>query len=242
MADNKLLPYSQSLFNPATSWNADAPQRLNLSYPSWMTDNAARGIGNVFTPDYTAPGDSMANIVPAYNPVATAQNTDVPSTSSLASPIFPSGIQSENTGGFGGPPGHEASGNFMGDVGGLLSGLGRFAGDAYAGAARALGADDGGAQAAADASAASGPGGAVGGAVDGGYGGSGDHAEQAPSNFHGGILTKNKLVGPDPDGPDDGFASVQSDEGVLTRKALKHYGPGIVNKLNKLMVSKAAFR
>ena len=82
-------------------------------------------------------------------------------------------------------------------------------------------------------------------------GGIGHEAGQASSeagqaalegNAKGGIITRNKLVGPDPKGPDNGFASIETGEGVLTRKALAHYGPGIVNKLNRLAVDKAAFR
>lgn len=67
-------------------------------------------------------------------------------------------------------------------------------------------------------------------------------APDAPSNFHGGIITHNKLTGPDPKGPDEGYASIQTGEGVLTRAAVKHYGKGLVNKLNRLAVSKEALR
>jgi len=59
--------------------------------------------------------------------------------------------------------------------------------------------------------------------------------------FRGGLVTQNRLTGPNPPGPDDGYASLNKGEGVLTAAALKHYGPGIVNKLNKLAVPKGAF-
>jgi hypothetical protein len=59
--------------------------------------------------------------------------------------------------------------------------------------------------------------------------------------YHGGIVTRNKLRGPDPNGPDDGHVAMDLGEGVLTAKAVRHYGPGIVERLNKLQVPKGAF-
>ena len=58
----------------------------------------------------------------------------------------------------------------------------------------------------------------------------------------GGVITRNKLLPPDPIGPDNGYAAVESGEGVITRAALKHYGPGIIGAINKLMVPKAALK
>jgi hypothetical protein len=60
--------------------------------------------------------------------------------------------------------------------------------------------------------------------------------------YRGGIVTANRLQGPDPHGPDDGYVAMDKGEGVLTAKAIKHYGPGIVDRLNKLAVPKGAFR
>jgi hypothetical protein len=62
-----------------------------------------------------------------------------------------------------------------------------------------------------------------------------------PGMYHGGIVTRNKLRGPDPNGPDDGHVAMDLGEGVLTAKAVRHYGPGIVERLNKLQVPKGAF-
>ena len=49
-------------------------------------------------------------------------------------------------------------------------------------------------------------------------------------------------MGPDPAGPDDGYAALNIGEGVLTAAAMKHYGPGLLRKLNKLVIPKAAFK
>ena len=73
--------------------------------------------------------------------------------------------------------------------------------------------------------------------------GGGEAGNGGAENFAaGGVVTRNKLTGPNPPGPDNGYASIQSGEGVLTRAALKHYGPGIVARLNKLLVPKGALR
>ena len=52
------------------------------------------------------------------------------------------------------------------------------------------------------------------------------------------MITRNKLMGPNPDGPDDGYGSLKVGEGVLTVKAMKHYGSAFLAKLNKLAVPK----
>jgi len=220
MASNRLMPYSTSLFNPVMGAN-DAGGGLKLSYPSWMTDNAARGIGNTFTPDYAAPVDTSSQAVAPYGGAVDAPAMDAPAMPAPA-PFNPSqGMDAGNSGNGGRGPGAEATGSLSGDVMGMANGLMNAAG--FGGG---YGADP----------------------VSGGNGygaGSGmgaDASMQGAPNFKGGILTKNKLVGDDPDGPDDGYASVQSGEGVLTRKALKHYGAGIVNKLNKLQVDRAKLR
>jgi len=195
MASNRLMPYSTSLFNPVMGAN-DAGGGLKLSYPSWMTDNAARGIGNTFTPDYAAPVDTSSQAVAPYGGAVDAPAMDAPAMPAPA-PFNPSqGMDAGNSGNGGPAP----VGGYGADP---VSG-----GNGY-GAGSGMGADA---------------------------------SMQGAPNFKGGILTKNKLVGDDPDGPDDGYASVQSGEGVLTRKALKHYGAGIVNKLNKLQVDRAKLR
>lgn len=70
----------------------------------------------------------------------------------------------------------------------------------------------------------------------------GNTAGGAPGLYRGGMVTRNRLSGPDPDGPDDGFAPLKIGEGVLTAAAMRHYGKGIVGRLNKLSVSKSALR
>lgn len=222
MIANSLIPYSSALFNPVTSWTGAEQPDLKLSYPAWMTDNAARGIGNNFTPDYAAP---VASTSPSSPYAAAAASPVLGAAQDVAPPVVPvAGDHGLNgTGEPGNAPGAEATGSFIGDVKGMYNGLS----DLIKGGS--------------DTNPSAGPSIEPGSQGDTGYGGAGDHAEVAP-NFQGGILTRNKLIGPDPSGPDDGFASVQTGEGVLTRKALKHYGPGIVERLNKLMVDKAALR
>ena len=91
---------------------------------------------------------------------------------------------------------------------------------------------------------------AAGGAAADGNGGAGGSSGAAAGGdtsgsgeFHkGGSVTRNRLMGPDPAGPDDGYAALNIGEGVLTAAAMKHYGPGLLRKLNKLVIPKAAFK
>ena len=54
----------------------------------------------------------------------------------------------------------------------------------------------------------------------------------------GGMVTRNRLLGPDPAGPDQGYAALKSGEGVLTARAMKHYGPAFFAGLNRLAIPK----
>lgn len=49
----------------------------------------------------------------------------------------------------------------------------------------------------------------------------------------GGLITRRGLKGPNPPGPDEGYASIQSGEGVLTRKAMADIGPQLLSMLNR---------
>lgn len=80
----------------------------------------------------------------------------------------------------------------------------------------------------------------AGGGMDAG-GGVGGMDGNGGGMYRGGIVTANRLQGPDPRGPDDGYVAMDKGEGVLTAEAVRHYGPGIVARLNKLAVPKKAF-
>jgi hypothetical protein len=83
---------------------------------------------------------------------------------------------------------------------------------------------------------------AVGGDIGGGpQGDFGGQMAGLAGMYRGGIVTPNRLQGHNPPGPDDGLVPMDIGEGVLTAKAIQHYGPGIVARLNKLAVPKAAF-
>jgi hypothetical protein len=63
----------------------------------------------------------------------------------------------------------------------------------------------------------------------GGYGASGD----GDSGFaKGGKVTKSRLKGPDPKGPDEGYGALLSGEYVIKKSAVKKYGAGLLDMIN----------
>jgi hypothetical protein len=62
----------------------------------------------------------------------------------------------------------------------------------------------------------------------------GDNASDAsPDGFaKGGRVDRNRLRGPDPRGPDQGYAPLQSGEYVIKRDAVRKYGEGMLGKIN----------
>jgi len=60
----------------------------------------------------------------------------------------------------------------------------------------------------------------------------------APPNNMGGMINKSRMVGPDPMGPDNGFASIQDGEFVMNRKATQKYGIELMNAINSGKISK----
>ena len=62
-------------------------------------------------------------------------------------------------------------------------------------------------------------------------------AAALPNNM-GGMINKSRMVGPDPMGPDNGFASIQDGEFVMNRKATAKYGIELMNAINSGKISK----
>jgi hypothetical protein len=63
----------------------------------------------------------------------------------------------------------------------------------------------------------------------GGYGASGD----GDSGWaKGGKVTKSRLKGPDPKGPDEGYGALLSGEYVIKKSAVKKYGQGLLDMIN----------
>ena len=63
-------------------------------------------------------------------------------------------------------------------------------------------------------------------------------AAAAPPNNMGGKIDKSRMVGPNPMGPDNGFASIQDGEFVMNRKATQKYGIELMNAINSGKISK----
>jgi hypothetical protein len=62
-------------------------------------------------------------------------------------------------------------------------------------------------------------------------------ATALPNNM-GGMIDKSRMIGPNPMGPDNGFASIQDGEFVMNRKATAKYGIDLMNAINSGKISK----
>ena len=71
---------------------------------------------------------------------------------------------------------------------------------------------------------------------DPGRGGGGGHFAK------GGYVSMQHLGGPDPDGPDDGYAALKDGEFVINDKAVKKYGIELMNLINSGKISKGKLR
>jgi hypothetical protein len=63
-----------------------------------------------------------------------------------------------------------------------------------------------------------------------GFGGGTDSGSDGWAN--GGKVTKNRLKGPDPKGPDEGYGALLSGEYVIKKSAVDKYGAGLLNMIN----------
>ena len=95
-----------------------------------------------------------------------------------------------------------------------------------------------------------GGGGGGGGGYTGGYQTSGEFRGM-PSSFggigasayaKGGSVSMNRLQGPNPMGPDDGYATLKSGEFVINNKAVAKYGIDLMNAINSGKISKGKLR
>jgi len=202
-------------------------------YPVWMNSGMAptRAPRTQAAPEYE-------NLPAVVTPQPATPNVLAPQPMGMAQGF----AQPEGGGGGYGAPaqGNTTFGDFMSALGfgGFGSANNTTSGTAPLGAVSSepLGAIDGGMGGAGPETNA--VGGDIGGGPQGDFGG---QMAGLAGMFHGGIVTPNRLQGPDPRGPDDGYVAMDKGEGVLTAKAVQHYGPGIVARLNKLAVPKAAF-
>ena len=239
MAINPLYGYDTSLYGYGQANTAGGGRK----YPGWMTDTNARGIGVAqnYAPTAISPID-----IPRGNGLGGFNDQSVAPAAAPVETGFGGGQATYGAegagavGGFNDVVNNQPAPGFLADI---LSGLGLSTGQ-YGGSAQSnvdhqgKSGDFGGMN---DIGAGDMGGGIGGGQGDlGGGAGTGDMGAMN-GLYHGGIVTQNKLRGPDPSGPDDGHVAMDLGEGVLTAKAVRHYGPGIVERLNKLQVPKRAF-
>ena len=58
----------------------------------------------------------------------------------------------------------------------------------------------------------------------------------------GGMVTQDRLRGPDPRGPDTGSGKLQAGEYVVKKAAVDHYGPGLLEAINAKAIPKSKLR
>ena len=70
------------------------------------------------------------------------------------------------------------------------------------------------------------------GSESGGFGGGTGDSAGDDGWYKGGKVTKNRLKGMNPTGPDDGYGALQEGEYVISKKAVDKYGIGMLSKIN----------
>ncbi len=78
--------------------------------------------------------------------------------------------------------------------------------------------------------------------VGGGYGMTPDGGIDGSMFNKGGKVTKNRLHGPNPIGPDDGFGGLDDGEYVIKKSAVNKYGIELMNAINAGKISKGKLR
>jgi len=84
-----------------------------------------------------------------------------------------------------------------------------------------------------------------GGGYSGAPSGGSDVGRSAPGSAHyaqGGHVSMQHLGGPDPEGPDDGYAALKDGEYVINDKAVKKYGIELMQAINSGKISKGKLR
>lgn len=88
-------------------------------------------------------------------------------------------------------------------------------------------------------------GGGGGGGYSGAPSGGSDVGRSAPGSAHyaqGGHVAMQHLLGPNPEGPDDGYGALKDGEFVINDKAVKKYGIELMNAINSGKISKGKLR
>ena len=84
-----------------------------------------------------------------------------------------------------------------------------------------------------------------GGGYSGAPSGGSDVGRSAPGSAHyaqGGHVSMQHLLGPNPEGPDDGYAALKDGEFVINDKAVKKYGIELMQAINSGKISKGKLR
>lgn len=90
-----------------------------------------------------------------------------------------------------------------------------------------------------------GRGGGGGGGYSGAPSGGSDVGRSAPGSAHyaqGGHVSMQHLLGPNPEGPDDGYGALKDGEFVINDKAVKKYGIELMQAINSGKISKGKLR
>jgi hypothetical protein len=232
------------MLDPLIGYDQGDGSQLRKSFPEWYNNGFAYGA------TITPPVGGLMASAPTGDAYGNAASGPLPTAPPPApAPVMPAqtygGFNGPENGNSGNAPGSEATGSLLGDARGMYNGLSDVAKAGVASIGNSLsdliGSGNNGQMADFSGTNMNASGGtdspSRGGADEGGPGNGGK-----AGLFKGGIVRANNLSGPKPDSPDDGYTAMERGEGVLTDAAIKHYGKGIVARLNKLQVSKDALR
>lgn len=79
-------------------------------------------------------------------------------------------------------------------------------------------------------------------AASGQFGMDPSNRNSGSTNYKGGPISMKNLLGPNPEGPDDGYASLKDGEYVINDKAVKKYGIELMQAINSGKISKGKLR
>jgi len=172
---------------------------------------------------------SNTNAANAFNAAMQAEANDAIGSIAASSPAATAGATGTGAAAAAAGAAAAAAASAAGMSDAAAAAAGQAAANASVSGASAAAAASAGAAAAANADSA----GSSGAAGDSGPSGVGDGVGDGTAFANGGMVTMNRLMGSNPMGQDDGYASLQSGEYVIKKSSVNKYGRGLLDMINE---------